>query len=352
MSLGPIMLDVAGPQLAPEDRELLCHPNVGGVILFARNYAEPEQLHALTGAIHELRAPRLLVAVDQEGGLVQRFKDPFTRLPAAAQFGLRYGHDPHDACRLAETCGWVMARELRAVDVDVSFAPVLDLNRGRSSVIGERAFHGDPEVVAELGRAFMRGMHRAGMAAVGKHFPGHGSVRGDSHTTLPLDRRPLAEIRLHDLVAFERMFHYGLGAVMAAHVSYPEVDRLPASFSHVWLTDVLRGELGFQGAVFSDDLSMAGATAAGDLTTRAHTALAAGCDMVLVCNDRPGAARLVEGLARPADAVSRARLARLHGRGTSAWRALQGDDAYRTAARTITALEPEPELDLGDDRPA
>ncbi len=346
------MLDLEGPELSTAEAELLCHPNVGGVVLFARNFTGPEQLRALTAAIHGLREPRLLIAVDQEGGRVQRFKDPFTRLPAAAHFGRRFQRDAPEACGLAETCGWVMALELRSLDVDLSFAPVLDLDRGRSAVIGDRAFHRDPEVVAELGRAFMRGMHRAGMAAVGKHFPGHGGVREDSHVALPVDLRPLAELRMHDLVAFERMIHFGLGAVMAAHVRYPEVDRQPASFSRVWLTDVLRGELGFGGAVFSDDLSMAGAAAAGDLRARAEAALGAGCDVVLVCNDADGAARLVETLEWPADAVSRARLARLHGRRAVSWEALGHDEAYQAAARAVSALEREPELDLGDDPPA
>ncbi len=346
------MLDLEGPELSSVEAELLRHPNVGGVVLFARNFTGPEQLRTLTAAIHRLREPRLLVAVDQEGGRVQRFKDPLTRLPAAAHFGRRFERNAREACQLTETCGWLMALELRSLDVDLSFAPVLDVDHGRSAVIGDRAFHRDPEVVAELGRAFMRGMHRAGMAAVGKHYPGHGGVREDSHLTLPVDPRPLAELRIHDLMAFERMIHFGLGAMMGAHVRYPEVDGRAAGFSRVWLTEVLRGELGFRGAVFSDDLSMAGAAVVGELRGRAEAALGAGCDVVLVCNDAKGATRLVETLEWSADPVSRARLVRLHGRRAISWEALQNDSAYRAAAGAISALESEPELDLGDDPPA
>jgi len=352
MSLGPLMLDLEGLELTAEERELLCHPSVGGVILFSRNYESPGQLRRLTRAVHGLRQPRLLVATDQEGGRVQRLRPHLTRLPPPARLGQRYDRDRKGACRLAEVCGWLMAAELRALGVDLSFAPVLDLGSGASVVIGDRAFHRDPGAVAELGRAYMRGMQRAGMAAVGKHFPGHGSVEGDSHLLLPVDERSLETLRQEDVLAFERMIRYGLPALMAAHVVYARVDPRPAGFSPVWLGRILRQDLAFTGAVFSDDLRMAGAAAIGGPAERARAALDAGCDMVLVCHDRAGAVSMAEALPRRPDAASLARLARLHGRKALSWDVLGGDAGYRDAVKTLAALDPEPELDLGGDAPA
>lgn len=352
MSLGPVMLDLAGVQLLPEERELLRHPLVGGVILFSRNYETPEQVAGLVASIHALRNPRLLVAVDHEGGPVQRFREGFTRLPAARRLGEIHGRDPDRAVHLAQVCGWLLASELRAVGVDFSFAPVLDLYRGVSKVIGERAYHRHPDVVARLARAAMKGMHEAGMGAVGKHFPGHGSVEADSHLSLPLDTRPFQDIQVGDLLAFERMLHFGLPAVMPAHVVYPQVDSLPAGFSRFWLHDVLRSRLGFQGAIFSDDLSMAGAAVMGAYAERARAALAAGCDMVLACNDREGAIQAVEGLDGPADPVAMARLARMHGRHEIDRVALLRSRRWREAVRAVAGIEAEPELALGDDAPA
>lgn len=351
MSLGPIMLDLAGPELLPAERELLLHPLVGGVILFTRNYENPAQLAQLVNRIHGLREPRILVAVDHEGGRVQRFRESFTKLPAPAHFGKIYNRDPVRAQKLVNLCGWVLALELGAMKVDFSFAPVLDLARGRSTVIGDRAFHDHPAVVAELGRSFMRGMRQGGMVAVGKHFPGHGAVVADSHFTTPVDARALETIRLEDMLAFERMIHYGLSAVMPAHVIYQQVDERPAGFSDVWLRSILRGQLGFQGAVFSDDISMAGAAQVGDYIARASAALAAGCDMVLVCNDRAGAVSILDGLKPHDDPVARTRLARMHGHQTLGRESLMASMAYKEAARTISALDSEPELDLRDDTP-
>jgi beta-N-acetylhexosaminidase len=332
------MLDVAGLELAPGDRERLRHPLVGGVILFARNYQSPEQVEALVRDIHSLRAPPLLVAVDHEGGRVQRFREGFTRLPAMAEFGALYDENPKRARRLAETAGWLMAAELRAVGVDFSFAPVLDVDRGISQVIGDRSFHANPEIVAELAHACMTGMHRAGMAATGKHFPGHGGVEVDSHLAVPVDPREYRDIYMEDIVPFERMIHYGLEGIMPAHVIYPKVDSQPAGFSRFWLQHVLRGELGFEGVIFSDDLSMEGAKVAGGVVERARAAVAAGCDMVLVCNDPAAADHLLDRFGHHDNPVAGLRLARMHGRHPVARGELLADAGYREAVRAVGNL--------------
>lgn len=351
MALGPIMIDLDGPRLTPDERELLRHPNVGGVLLFGRNYIDPEQLAALVDDIRGLRHPPLLVAVDHEGGRVQRFRDGFTRLPPMARLGERHERAPAEAERAAETLGWLLAAELLALGIDLGLAPVLDLRADVSGVIGDRALHRDPETVAALGGAVMRGMRRAGMAAVGKHFPGHGSVAGDSHHELPVDERALVDIRQHDALPFERLAHKGLAAVMTAHVVYPAVDRRPAGFSRTWIEDILRGELGFSGAVFSDDLAMAGAAGAGGHGARCAAALDAGCDMVPICNDRGGAIEAVDGLAARDRPATLARLIRLHGhpaRGID--RGLAHTRGWREARAVVEGLlEPDdPELDFGE----
>jgi beta-N-acetylhexosaminidase len=320
-ALGPVVVDLAGLELAPEDRELLVHPLVGGVILFARNYSGPDQLRALTGAIHALRTPPLLIAVDQEGGRVQRFLAGFTRLPPMSALGRAYDRDRAVAASLAGAIGVVLAAELAAHGVDFSFAPVLDVDFGASSVIGDRALHSDPRAVARLAAALVGGMSRIGMGAVGKHFPGHGYVRADSHHEVPVDERDLALIEANDLLPYRALIGSGLAGVMPAHVIYPRVDSRPAGFSARWLKDILRGRLAFDGAVFSDDLSMEGAAVAGGIVERGRAALDAGCDLVLVCNARAAAERLLDGLGparldpacaermrgpRTAEAVSRA----------------------------------------------
>ncbi|CAL1240787.1 beta-N-acetylhexosaminidase [Candidatus Methylocalor cossyra] len=305
---GPVMLDLAGTALTPEEREQLACPAAGGVILFSRNYQTPEQI---TQLIAEIRAVRgdLLVAVDHEGGRVQRFRAGFTHLPPAVRYGAA-----GNGAELAEAGGWLMAAELRAVGVDFSFAPVLDLDGGVSAVIGDRAFGAEPETVTALALAFARGMRRAGMAAVGKHFPGHGGVAEDSHRELPVDRRSYAALEAWDLRPFRALIRAGLEGILSAHVVYPSVDERPAGFSPFWLREVLRRRLGFAGAVFSDDLSMAGAAWAGDPVERAGVALAAGCDMVLVCNAPGAAGRVLERLAgEPPDPGRINRLARLRG---------------------------------------
>jgi len=338
MSLGPVMLDVQGLELLPEERERLKHPLVGGVILFSRNYQSPEQIEALVRDIHAQREPQLLVAVDHEGGRVQRFRDGFTTLPPIRELGRIHDENPKRARRLAETSGWLMATELRAIGVDFSFAPVLDLDRGVSRVIGDRAFHSHPETVADLAHAYMVGMHQAGMAAVGKHFPGHGAVEADSHLALPVDGRKLVDIQSEDMVPFERMIHYGLEGIMPAHVVFSRVDSLPAGFSSIWLRRILREQLGFQGVIFSDDLSMEGAKVAGDVVARAKMALSAGCDMVLVCNDTTAADQVLTGLGTHDDPVSHLRLVRMHGRENPTRTQLAQDQSYRDAVRAVTGI--------------
>lgn len=294
--LGPVMLDVAGTELAASEREMLAHPLVGGVILFKRNFRSAAQLRALAAEIRSVRNPPLLIAVDHEGGRVQRFRDGFTRIPPMGGIGRVHDTDPALADRLARAAGVVIGGELVACGVDFSFTPVLDLDFGASGVIGDRAFHADPAVVARLAGALIDGLASVGVAAVGKHFPGHGFVRGDSHTEVPVDDRALEAIAARDLVPYRELIPRGLAGVMPAHVIYPKVDSRPAGFSPVWLGRVLRGELGFAGMIFSDDLSMEGATVAGDITARARAALEAGCDMVLVCNAPDEAARLLDTL--------------------------------------------------------
>ena len=338
MSLGPLMLNVDGLELDLEDREILTHPVVGGVILFARNYDTPAQLQALVDSIHQLREPRLLVAVDQEGGRVQRFCEGFTRLPPAASIGDLYSSERDHALQLAYQLGWCLAAELRSFGIDLSFTPVLDLHKRRTGVIGDRAFHAEPAAVAELARAELRGLAAGGMVGIGKHFPGHGSVRGDSHHMMPVDSRDIETLAQTDMAVFERMIHYGLAGIMSSHVLYPAVDDQVVSCSTRWLRDVLRGRLEFNGAIFSDDLSMQGAQSAGDVVARSQAALDAGTDMILVCNDRGAAASVVENLRCTPEPAAGARLARMRGVGGIEREKLHADPDFITARTALEAM--------------
>jgi beta-N-acetylhexosaminidase len=329
-AFGPVMIDLDGLELTPLDREKIAHPNTGALILFTRNFADVSQLSALIAAIRKARNGDILLAVDHEGGRVQRFRDGFTRLPPAAVF------EQH--AELAETAGWLMAAELLALDIDFSFAPVLDIDCGVSEIIGNRSFSRDPQRATELANAFRNGMKRAGMAATGKHFPGHGAVALDSHLTLPVDQRSLEEIRSKDLLPFRAAIAQGLEAIMPAHVLYPQVDAYPAGFSRFWLQTILRGELGFDGAIFSDDLSMEGAAGVGDFTERAGLALEAGCDMLLVCNNGPAAEQVLDRLPISDNRDRQRRLQAMCGKPQFETAQLRQSSAWQDAHQQIQAL--------------
>lgn len=338
--LGHLFIDIAGTELTDLDRQRLRHPLVGGLILFARNYADREQLTRLCAEVHALRAPRLPITIDHEGGRVQRCREGFTALPAMGRLGRLWdeSRDDPDGAATAETAaravGHVLAAELRACGVDFSFTPVLDLDYGRSKVIGDRSFHRQPVVVARLAAALIEGLREVGMGACGKHFPGHGWVEADSHVAIPVDERTWPEIQ-------EDLRPYGLlrlDAVMPAHVIYPEVDARPAGFSPVW-TGKLRSGLGFNGVIFSDDLSMAGAGVVGGILDRVRAAHSAGCDALLVCNDGEAVATVLEQWPVSVDSAGSARIERLLPASPALdWPALERDEAYRAARRIVAAL--------------
>lgn len=331
--LGPLFVDVAGLELSPEERERLAHPLVGGVILFSRNFEDPEQVGRLTRDIAGIRTPALLIAVDQEGGRVQRFGRPLTLLPPAGAYGELYDREPGAGVAASRQAGYVMALELRRVGVDFSFAPVLDLARSGSVVIGDRAFHSDPRVVTKLAGAFIQGMHLGGMGATGKHFPGHGGVVEDSHHCTPSDGRAWIEIRDHDLEPYRALCSQ-LHGVMTAHVRFPEVDPEVPTYSEHWLRTVLRRGIGFDGVVFSDDLSMAGARSAGDAPQRVHAALSSGCDMALICNDVDAVDLTLDRLDWRSTPAASSRLAALKG-------AAPEEREYRDALAAIESLRAE-----------
>ncbi len=312
MTSGPVFTGLSGAELSIEERDLLLHPQVGGVVLFKRNYVDPEQLEALTGTLHALRED-LIIAVDQEGGRVQRLDNGFTPLPAAGMLGDLYRDDPEHALEMAGICAWVMAKELHGVGIDISFSPVCDLNRDMGTIIGDRAFHSDPDIVGSMAAAWRHGMGLAGMPATIKHFPGHGGVVADSHLELPQDDRALADIELEDMRPFEHLVSCGAEAVMMAHILFSQIDEAPAGFSRFWIQEMLRRKLDFQGVVFSDDLDMAGASWAGPLEARVRVALDAGCDAVLVCQSLEAIPNLLDELGEQTNPVSRMRLSRLRG---------------------------------------
>ena len=333
---GPLMIDIAGTWLSDLDRERLCHPLVGGIILFARNYAGPEQLIALTAEIHALRNPPLLIAVDHEGGRVQRFRDGFTRLPAMAALGRLWDEQPEAAVEAAHQTGYVLASELRACGVDYSFTPVLDLDYGPSRVIGDRAFHRQPSTVVALAGALADGLRAAGMASCGKHFPGHGYVIPDSHVELPIDNRSL-EAMQEDLVPYRRL---ALDAVMAAHVIYNCMDCNTAVFSNKWI-DYLKTDIKFGGVVFTDDLSMAGAGVVGGMVERVDTAYRAGCDMLLVCNSPDSVGEVLAQWHPQIDPARGKRVATLVPHWPAPSRhALKSNPTYLAALQSIAHLAP------------
>ncbi len=346
MTLGPLMVDLEGTSINETEKELLLRAEVGGVILFTRNFESVEQVTALTEELHALKTPKLLIAVDHEGGRVQRFHDGFSRIPAAVTYAKVSDNDIEKSRQLAGDAGWLMAIELRACGIDFSFAPVLDLAHGLSGVIGDRAFHNKPATVATLAYAFMHGMNKAGMQAVGKHFPGHGGVVEDSHIAMPVDHRDLDTLLQSDIQPFEAMIDNKLAAIMPAHVIYDKVDDKPAGYSSYWIDTILRQRLGFQGVIFSDDLSMEAAGIVGGFGERADAALSAGCDMALVCNHLDGAIEAADYIKGYSNPISQLRLIRMHGEYEINWQTLKQDLHWQQLSNKIVALNDSPEFEM------
>jgi beta-N-acetylhexosaminidase len=339
------MIDLRGTQLEADERRWLESPLVGGVILFTRNFASVEQLRALCTELHAVRQPPLLVTVDHEGGRVQRFREPFFRLPPMRALGRLYDEDRDLALKSAAACGWLMAAELRSVGVDMSFAPCVDLDLGLAEVIGDRALHRDARVVGTLARRFAAGAKKAGMAATAKHFPTHAGAHSDSHTEFAVDKRALADLD-DDLKPYRDLISNGLAAVMVSHVSFPAIDARPASLSSFWIKNYLRGELAFKGAVVSDDLSMVGAAVVGAVEVRVRRALEAGCDLVLLCNAPEKVPPVLESLKGYVNPAAQLRLTRLHGRGEIDWEGLHASAEWRKASALVAPLCDRPKLEL------
>lgn len=335
MSLGPLMIDLLGKELLADEREMLKHPLVGGVILFTRNFDNRKQIEQLVSEVRAVRPRPFLVAVDYEGGRVQRFRKDFTVLPPLRTVGQVYEHQQQAGLLLARQMGWLLAAELRAVDIDLSFGPVVDLDYGASTVIGDRSFHRNSKVVGQLAVSMMQGMRDAGLAAVAKHFPGHGAVVADSHVALPIDHRSHAELS-PDMFPYTCLIEQQLPAIMAAHVVFDQIDPLPASFSRKWLVDELREKLRFEGAVFSDDLSMEGASIMGSMPARARSALAAGCDMVLICNDREAVLRTLKELDSQSDSSNASRLVKLQGFNRLTYDDLMANEQWQSIQKNVT----------------
>lgn len=333
MVMGPLMLDLESTVLSGSDIRRLQHPATGGVILFSRNIESVPQVRALIAAVRELR-PDLILAIDQEGGRVQRIKDGVTRLPPLARLGQRYDRDQEAAVHMARDWGWLMAAEMLGLGLDISFAPVLDLEVGRSRVIGDRSFHADPLAVVRLATAYIAGMHEAGMAATGKHFPGHGWAEADSHVAIPVDERSLEHISKTDMHPFS-MLANSLDAVMPAHVIYSNIDQQPAGFSSFWLQTMLREQVQFHGVIFSDDLTMEGAAVAGGFAQRAQAALQAGCDMVLVCNKPEAADEVLAWLEQSGYEANQQRLQTIRARNNMDWDSLLQEPRYLSVRQSI-----------------
>jgi beta-N-acetylhexosaminidase len=339
------MISLRGKGLDADEREWLESPLVGGVILFTRNFESVEQLTRLVAEIHAVRQPPLLVTVDQEGGRVQRFREPFFRLPPFRALGRLYDEERELALRTAGACGWLMAAELRAVGIDMSFSPCVDLDRGLADVIGDRALHSEAAVVSALARRFAAGARKAGMAITAKHFPTHAGAHTDSHTEFAVDKRELADLD-EDLKPYRDLIANKLAAVMVAHVSFPAVDSRPASMSSWWISGYLRRELEFKGAVVSDDMSMTGASIVGSSAERVRLALEAGCDLVLLCNapeQVPGVLDSLKGYVNP---TAQLRLTRLHGRGDTNWESLHASADWQKASALVASLHTRPKLTL------
>lgn len=334
--LGPLILDVGGEQLDSDDQTLLSDPLVGGVILFSRNYSSVPQLCQLVTEIRKIN-PRMIIAVDHEGGRVQRFQGDFTAIPAMQRLGALYQRDPQQAYLLAHETGWLMAAELIACGLDISFAPVLDVDDHFSTIIGDRSFSANPKTTLSLATAFITGMHEAGMAVTGKHFPGHGGVSADSHVELPVDERTLDELRSRDLIPFKNLIQ-ALDAIMPAHILFPKIDALPVGFSPYWLQTVLRGQMGYQGVIFSDDLSMEGAVVAGDFGERALKALRAGCTSVLVCNNRAGALAALDALRAHSQEIPKSGLENMRARSQHAWSTLASSRRAQGIRNSLASL--------------
>lgn len=327
-NIGPVILDLEGTELRAEERDMLQHPMVGGVIFFTRNFQSAAQIERLCQDIRAARTTPILLTVDQEGGRVQRFRQDFTRLPSMGKIGKLFESSSDTALKLAETCGWLMAAELLAVGIDLSLAPVLDLNKIENPAIGDRAFHQDPEIVVSLACAIQKGMRAAGMAAVGKHFPGHGSVSIDTHLDLPVDLRSFDEIAASDLIPFVKLIQNGISGIMPAHIIFSSVDTKQVGFSSIWLKTILRDKLKFSGLIFSDDLNMKGADVGVRYSDRALAALHAGCDMILICNNRPAAVEILATLSNEKFSVS-----------STKFHALQGQFSFSSLRELIDTTE-------------
>ena len=333
--MGPVMLDVQGTSLSQEDKEILQHPLVGGLIFFTRNYHSPEQIADLSQQIRQAAKRPLLIAVDHEGGRVQRFRDGFSLIPAMGKLWEMSEHNLSLAKELAKQSAVLMALEVQAVGIDISFAPVLDINN-ISDVIGDRSFHQQPDFVTDLAEAFIDGLHQVGMKATGKHFPGHGSVKADSHIDLPVDTRPKADIFQQDLLPFKQLIARGkVDALMPAHVIFPDVDSQAVGFSRYWLQDILRENLGFKGVIFSDDLSMQGAASAGGYVERAEAAQDAGCDMLLLCNNRAGCVDVLDNANIAHSSTSNQRLMQLLKNSDNNWPSLKNNSRWQHASKYL-----------------